>query len=279
MKPILFCSLFLIAVSVANAQSRQDSSGIKKSVINNVQMPVKPNIQLPVKIVGGIQRSSSGTPSSASPTNTPNGTNTTTTVPTTPSTVTNSGGQQYSTPPPNVSGPPAPAKTDADYYLSVVKVTIKTGRDNKEYPSKVYITVCTGAQKLKTLSTHGFRLTGYTNELKVNSTENLFIEKSYGYSTTENSLAAYKQNGVKFLLQYEGFSAFDAWKIESISLTLEFKDAAGNPSPSMGIKTILFPNADLWMDGFDKIYTYYKTDTYFNVMPVRQVGTMGDLIE
>lgn len=279
MKQLLFFSLFLIAVSIANAQSRQDSSGIKQSVINNMQVPVKPNTQLPVKIVGGIQRSSAETPPSVSPTNTPSGTNTNTPTPTTPSTATSSGGQQYSTPPPNVSGPPAPVKTDADYCLSVVKVTIKTGRDNKEYPSKVYITVCTGAQKLKTLSTHGFRLTGYTNELKANSTETLFIEKVYGYSATENSLAAYKQNGVKFLLQYEGFSAFDAWKIESISLTLEFKDAAGNPHPAMGTKTIVFPNADLWMDGFNKIYTYYKTDTYFNVMPVRQVGTMGDLIE
>ena len=274
MKPVLFFSFLLIIVVAANAQLKTDTSGLKKPVVTNIRMPVKPNTQLPVKIVGGIQRSTSGISQESTPENTPSKPPTTPTTPTT-------GAQHNSTPPPNVTGSPAQVKTDADYYLSVVKLTIKTGRDNKEYPSEISVAVCPGSQTIdfnKAIpNSHGFRLRQYKNELSVNTTQDLFIEKESRYSAAENSLTAYKQYGLKFWLFYYDKSILNtgAWKIESLSLTLQFKDAAGNPHPTMGSKTIIFPDWDLWMDAFDKVHTYYRTDGYFNPLPVKQFNLQG----
>lgn len=164
-----------------------------------------------------------------------------------------------------------PVLTDADYFLSVVTATIKTGNDNKEYPSQLSMYAYCG--NMLANNHHGFLLYGYKNELKKNSTIPLVIGQiatARKYNANENSLAAYRQYGLKFYLGYSVNFQLDAWKIESLSLTLEFKDAKGNPHPTMGHKVVTFYDANLWMDGYDKQVAFYKTDQYFNALPVSQ---------
>lgn len=244
MKRILFSLLIISSSLSVTAQQKTDSSKLIKPVIKTANAPVK-LITTPVAPAGSSSQ-----------------TTTTTTTATT--------SQQKATAP--ASGTTTtPVKTDADYFLSVVTATIKTGNDNKEYPSLLNIHVYCGSMTKD--NHHGFLLHSFTNELKKNSTMPLVIEQiatSRKYDTKENSLAAYKQKGLRFYLAYVANLGLDAWKIESISLKLEFKDAAGNPHPTMGQKTVNFTDSNLWMDGFDKVVTYYKTDTYFNALPVKQ---------
>ncbi|MGC4130392.1 MAG: hypothetical protein QM564_12760, partial [Bergeyella sp.] len=58
---------------------------------------------------------------------------------------------------------------DADYFLSVAKVTIKTGKDNKELNSKLYVSVypASGTDNYK----KGFTLDSYMPELKTWSSQ------------------------------------------------------------------------------------------------------------
>jgi len=58
----------------------------------------------------------------------------------------------------------------------------------------------------------------------------------------------------------------DAWKIENVSITLEFRDVNGNLHPSLGQKTIQFPNAATFLDNFDKRILICTADKYFNAL-------------
>lgn len=179
---------------------------------------------------------------------------------------------------PGTTQPQPAALTDNDYYLSVVKVTIKTGADNKEYPSSISIDVGLGNKTgYYSAGENSFGLHYFEDEIKVNSTRDLFIPKENSnydsYILAENTLSKYKQNGLCFLLRYQPNILLDAWKIESILLTLQFKDANGNPHPTMGNKIINISNTTLWMDGFDKETALFTTDNYFNPLPVRQLSS------
>lgn len=242
--PVLF---FLLMLSIViQAQSKIDSSKIvikNKPVINKA---IKTKVTQPVSTPNpGSTQTQTTTTTAGEATSTPiQKTTVTTTTATAP-------------------------KTDNDYFLSVVKVTIKTGSDNKEYPSQLDIYISPGNENPR--NSTGFSLFGYKNELKVNSAIDLFLEKKpTSTDPAKNTLAAYKQYGFRFSIYYGANIVLDAWKIESLSVTLEFKDANNNSHPTMGQKKITFTDANLWMDGYDKKVSYYKTDTYFNPLPVKQ---------
>lgn len=162
---------------------------------------------------------------------------------------------------------PAPALTDADYFLAVAKVTIKTAGDNKEKLSKMMVSVYPAAgddnyQK-------GYTLESWPEELKVWSTTNFTLPRRAGFEQAFNSLAHYRQTGVMLDVLYNTlgngpFFISDAWKIQEVSVTLEFKDKNGNPHPTYGSKTLYFPG--VYLD-FYKWKVYYKTDPYFNALP------------
>lgn len=248
MKQIFLFSFFLIAVTIANAQIKKAEA----PVMSNKAATILKNA--PIAPAATQSPTATQSPSSATPAGT-------------------SGSQQKATVT-NASASPAPVKTDADYYLSAVSVTIKTGRDNKEYPSAISLDVAPGnITGYYQLGMRCFTLSNYKNELKVNNPAELYIPKrssNYPYEATENTLAKYKQNGLAFRIIYFPNLAVDAWKVEGISLTLQFKDANGNSHPTLGNKVITFTDASLWMDGFDKVVTLYKTDGSFNPMPVWQ---------
>ncbi len=167
--------------------------------------------------------------------------------------------------------PSTPQLTDADYFLSVARVTLKTGKDNKEVNSKLYVSVypVEGTDNWK----KGYTLDSYLPELKIWSTQQFTLPKASGFDQSFNSLAHYKQAGVMVDILYNTagngpFFITDAWKIDEISVTLEFKDKSGNPHPTMPSKTLYFygDSNDMYLD-FAKWHLYCKTDEFFNTLP------------
>jgi len=147
-------------------------------------------------------------------------------------------------PPPKAPAPPAPiVKGNTNetpevsvYALTSVRVKIKTGNDNKEFPSKV-------SGRLMARSTpnnwRNYLQINLTNEMRVNSETEFGIEL-HGPPTP---LTTFLTAGLQLTISYEPNFFADAWKIEGITLILEFRDQHGNLHPTMGNKTIAFPNA------------------------------------
>jgi len=136
---------------------------------------------------------------------------------------------------------------NADYFLSSAKITVQTGNDNKEANnSLVYFSV-----GVANYNDHmAFALaSGYAPEIRANSTTELLPNSSldpdyHSLYSPYNSVCLYKQRGLAVTVFYDNKAwATDAWKINSISVTVEFKDAKGNPypNPAYASKTITFP--------------------------------------
>lgn len=164
--------------------------------------------------------------------------------------------------------PLATPQSDADYFLAVAKVTLKTGKDNKENGSNLILRVypAAGTDNWR----KGYNQENYKSELKVWSTNDFTLPRAAAFDQNFNSLANYKQTGIMVDINYNTvgngpFFGLDAWKIEEVSVTLEFKDKNGNPHPTMGSKTIYFTDSNMYLD-FKKWQLYCKTDPYFTAL-------------
>lgn len=133
---------------------------------------------------------------------------------------------------------------ETDYFLTGVTFTIQTGNDNKEAKnSDVDFNFRTGNGIMT------YRYLSYQDEIKVNSTVSIvpnqcMIPNPPGPFSSQNSLQYYKQNGIRLDIIYSNHKfATDAWKINSVSVTLQFTNRNGRLSPTYGKKTISFPGA------------------------------------
>jgi hypothetical protein len=168
----------------------------------------------------------------------------------------------------NASSQPAATLTDADYFLAVAKMTIKTGNDNKDNGAKLILRVypASGTDNYR----KGYTLENYTTELKRWATDEIPLPRAGEFNQSFNSLANYRQTGVMVDILYDTwggpFPPLDAWKIEEVSVTLEFKDKNGNAHPTMGSKIIHFPGSNQYLD-FTKWHLFCRTDQYFNALP------------
>jgi hypothetical protein len=163
----------------------------------------KPKLQTPGKVIEPVPTETKTAPSAPAPTTKSSGTTTTTTP---------------------------------VYVLSSARVKIKTGNDNKEFPSTVWVAVMA---KSAPAQWRTYVQGNLGNEMKINSE----TEFGLGQEAQAISLETFQQSGLVLSIQYNPNIIFDAWKIESVSLTIEFKDQNGNLHPSFGSKTILFSNA------------------------------------
>ena len=186
-----------------------------------------------------------------------------------------------------------PTLTDADYFLAGAVIKISTGSDNKEPNTS---TAFFSLRPRKSNGIVAYSLNEYANELKVNQTADLRLDRVATLTSAQNSLQHFKQNGLSVVVAYcnKAFCT-DAWKINSITVTLEFKDANGNPALNgYGSKTISFPVSSgtlgfiagcnpFWStdgkscghsDQLQKMLL--KTDEYFNPLPATLLKWWGD---
>lgn len=78
--------------------------------------------------------------------------------------------------------------------------------------------------------------------MKINSDTEFGLERS-PQQHGEARLDSFQTAGLRMFIRYRPNFFADAWKIEKVSLVLEFKDQYGNLHPSLGNKTIEFSNA------------------------------------
>jgi hypothetical protein len=153
-----------------------------------------------------------------------------------------------SAPTPAPAPPPAPVNkttgtestTVPVYSLTAVRVRIRTGNDNKEFPSKVLTSI--RARSAASGQANPFNQSKLDNEMRINSDTEFGMERVTQYQS-ESRLEAFQSSGLKFRIDYWPNWLTDAWKIESVTLVLEFKDQFGNLHPTLGSKTIVFSNA------------------------------------
>ena len=141
-------------------------------------------------------------------------------------------------PPPSTNKSTTTGTQNASVYsLTSVRVLIKTGSDNKEFPSKVYVTLMAKSTPANWRNYLQFSL---GNEMKINSTTDFGLDLE---GRPPTPLEDYQKSGLKLSISYDPNFFADAWKIESVSLVLEFKDQFGSLHPTLGSKTITFSNA------------------------------------
>lgn len=168
--------------------------------------------------------------------------------------------------------PPAPV-----YYLSSVKVNIGTGSDNKESLSNVSVEFW-----VRQTGYSIFAQNNLTNEMKKNSTSSIGLEMNNTYTsgtvpgsvptiykTTDAgnlriTLSDLKTYGMAVRVIYKPDFFMDAWKIENLSVTLEFRNAQGQPDAAAPTKNISFSNAATFLDNYDKRMLICTADQYFN---------------
>lgn len=161
------------------------------------------------------------------------------------------------------------APNDADYFLAVAKITLKTGNDNKDNGAKLILRIypASGTDNYR----KGYLLDNYTRELKKFATDEIPLPRAGEFDQHFNSLANYKKTGIMVDILYDTWGGpmppMDAWKIDEVSATLEFKDKSGKAHPEFGSKIIHFPSSSSYLDFF-KWHLFCKTDQYLNPLPV-----------
>jgi len=127
----------------------------------------------------------------------------------------------------------------SDFFLTSAKATIYTGNDSKEQPSQVQmqISLAEGVGSYM-VPTWEYR------EFAVNSATELPFQFYYdrNYYPGKMCLTNVENAGVKIFIYYSPNFLLDAWKIEKVILTLEFRDGNGNLHPILGTKNIIFFN-------------------------------------
>jgi len=164
-------------------------------------------------------------------------------------------------PPPapvNKTTPPA-STPPLVYNLTSVRVKIRTGSDNKEYPSMV--TASVNRRNPPAGQQIPFTQWSVTNEMKINSITEFGMDRNSNLAG-ETRLEVYQSDGVRLYIRYAPNLIFDAWKIEYVTLILEFRDQFGNLHPTLGSKEIVFSNANFFLNNE---YTVMEctTDGYF----------------
>ncbi len=173
--------------------------------------------------------------------------------------------------------------TAADYKLTSVRVKITTGKDNKESPSEVYAKFslpeqvaspyCAFAQwnlqnEMPVNSEVEVGLRKYANaSLSITSTK-LTMSNPEQLSTGANdiSLSDIQRHGARLMIKYYPHLFTDAWRIENVTLLLEFKDSNGNPHPMHGSKTLSFANAKTFLNGMNERYLVCEVGTDLSAM-------------
>ncbi len=133
------------------------------------------------------------------------------------------------------------------YKLTSARVNIRTGNDNKEFPSSVVVWLSSvGVGYALEQPVENLR-----NEMRSNSNNEFGLQNRAGYADYNRTLEAFQKQGLVLTIRYWPNLPTDAWKIEGVTLTVEFKDQFGNPHPTLGHKEIIFNNANGFLDAWN----------------------------
>lgn len=161
------------------------------------------------------------------------------------------------------SAAPNQAADNSLYIISTARVTIKTGNDAKEYPSKIQIFLFpipaptySYAYTLGQLNYTNLMVVGSSTELGLTALNKQLVPwpVSYpsGYSGTNKPshpftsgshnwmLSDLQQQGFRLLIAYQPNNVFDAWEIKQVTVQLEIRKADGTPHPTLNNKKIVF---------------------------------------
>jgi hypothetical protein len=167
-------------------------------------------------------------------------------------------------PPPSTQQPVAKQAAPVSnpvYSLIAVKANIRTGNDNKEYPSGVRTTLGVRGSRMEYAY---FVQENLKNEMRSNSNTEFGLERATG-NFKDITLEALQNAGCEVRISYDANFQLDAWKIEGVSVTLEFRDQDGNLHPTLPQKTITFTNANGFLNGYPgTTMMICTTDGYFN---------------
>ena len=143
---------------------------------------------------------------------------------------------------------------DLVYSLSGAIVNIGTGADNKEFPSQVAI-------ELYNKQTSGILVhqpfENNRGEFKSNQDATIGLDKHPNSNAQDLTLESIAQGGLSLRMYYRPNFGTDAWKIENVSITLEFRDQNGIPHPTLARKVINFNNATGFLNGWDHVLTCF----------------------
>lgn len=136
------------------------------------------------------------------------------------------------------------------YTLTSVRVNIRTGSDNKEFPSQVGVMLFNrgGDGWIMNQLPENMR-----NEMKSNSNTEFGLEKMSNPNAGCMSLESIQRAGLSLRIFYLPNLFTDAWKIEGVSIALQFKDQNGNLHPTLGNKNIICNNASGFLDASNHI--------------------------
>jgi hypothetical protein len=158
---------------------------------------------------------------------------------------------------------PTPAASNTKYYMTSARVIIETGNDNKEQLSQLQIFLNRRIGNYPHSVQFEVGLYDYMTgnhpkeEYKINSTVELTMDCSVqlpnavseGWRYGCLNLDIVQDAGLELTIYYSPNFPLDAWKIEKVTLVLEFKDLAGNPHPTMGRVTVPFQHASKLLHG------------------------------
>lgn len=133
---------------------------------------------------------------------------------------------------------PAPVKTQPVYSLSSVRVTIRTGNDNKENGANM-IFFCREKDGVWGKGKDLFQ-SGSKSEFRINTNTDLLPDRVSTTAAASYTLDNLQARGLYFAVYYSPAFFADAWKIESITVTLEFKDQFGNLHPTFGNRVVQY---------------------------------------
>jgi hypothetical protein len=227
MKKPFFLLLLIAGVVTSNAQSRKpDSGSIKKGVVNRAALPEK-------------------------------------LLKTEPVTTTTSSGSNNLQKTASESTQQTQTTDNTQYIITGATVTIKTGSDSKEYPSKVHIYLFPMPAPTYTY-TYTLGQLNMTNAMNVNSSTDFGLTPMFkqqipwpvyhssAYNGTNKASNPYTsgnknwmlsdllQQGFRLLIAYRPNIALDAWEIKQVTVKLHIEKADHTPHPTLNNKTIVF---------------------------------------
>lgn len=136
---------------------------------------------------------------------------------------------------------PSAAQTVPVYYVSNIRVTIRTGNDNKERDASflLYINERDGLLGAgRNLFTQKDATSKY--ELKVNTETEIPMHQFTQIPAEAFTLSNLETKGLQFNMYYQPSFFTDAWKIDAVTIILEFKDQFGRLHAVSPIRTIRF---------------------------------------